>query len=85
MKSGIYFKTLADARYDPAEREVKYRRFMQAALQIEQQLRPPGQSGIPGVGLPPPTSYRWDWWTESPELTAQETRQEVGHLETSSR
>src|SRR5208283_1311593 len=34
--------------------------------QIRQRLRLPEQVAIPGVGLPSPVSYRWDWWTESP-------------------
>jgi hypothetical protein len=44
----------------------KQLRFEQAALQIREGLRLPERMGIPGVGLPPPVSYRWDWWAESP-------------------
>ena len=66
VKSGMYFKHTIAARYESTEREAKHLRFAQAAVQIRQRLRLPEQVGIPGVGLPPPVSYRWDWWTESP-------------------
>jgi hypothetical protein len=63
-KAGMYFQHLGAARYDPAEREAKYLRFAQAAAQIRQGLRLPEEVGIPGVGLPPPVSWSWDWWAE---------------------
>ncbi len=66
VKAGLYFKHLSAARYDFAERVAKQLRFERAALQIREGLRLPEQVGIPGVGLPPPVSYRWDWWAESP-------------------
>ena len=62
----MYFKHSVAARYESTEREAKHFRFAQAAVQIRQRLRLPEQVAIPGVGLPPPVSYRWDWWTESP-------------------
>jgi len=62
----MYFKHSVAARYESTEREAKHLRFAQAAVQIRQRLRLPEQMAIPGVGLPPPVSYRWDWWTESP-------------------
>ena len=64
VREGTYFKHLAAGRYDPAEREAKHLRFEQAARQIRQGIRLPEQVGIPGVGLPPPVSYRWDWWAD---------------------
>ena len=66
VKSGMYFKHSVAARYESTEREAKHLRFAQAAVQIRQRLRLPEQVAIPGVGLPSPVSYRWDWWTESP-------------------
>jgi len=76
VKSGMYFKHSLAARYESREREAKHLRFAQAAVQIGQRLRLPEQMGIPGVGLPPPVSYRWDWWTESPPPAPGQTHRE---------
>ncbi len=64
IKAGTYFKHLSTARYDPAERVAKQRRFEQAGSQIREGLWLPEQVGIPGIGQPPPVSWRWDWWAE---------------------
>ena len=69
----MYFKHSVAARYESMEREAKHLRFAQAAVRIRQRLRLPEQVGIPGIGLPPPISYRWDWWTESPPLAPGQT------------
>ncbi len=79
-KSGTYFKHTVAGRYESTEREAKYLRFSQAAVQIGQRIRLAEQMGIPGVGLPPPVSYRWDWWTESPSPAAVQTHRENRHL-----
>ena len=65
VRSGIFFKQGATARYETAERLAKAERFLKAAEQIGQKVRLPEQAGIPGVGLPPPASYHWNWWDES--------------------
>ena len=72
----MYFKHSVAARYESTEREAKHLRFAQAAVQIRQRLRLPEQVAIPGVGLPPPVSYRWDWWTESPPRGPVQTHRE---------
>ena len=79
----MYFKHSVAARYESTEREAKHFRFAQAAVQIRQRLRLPEQVAIPGVGLPPPVSYRWDWWTESPPrlpLKLQLVSRKLGRL-----
>jgi tetratricopeptide (TPR) repeat protein len=81
VKAGLYFKHLSAARYDSEERVAKQLRFEQAALQIREGLRLPEQVEIPGVGLPPPVSYRWDWWAERLPAGPDKTRLEKGHLE----
>ncbi len=74
VKAGIYFTHLGAARYDPAEREAKHLRFEQAAVQIRQGVRLPEEAGIPGVGLPPPVDWRWDWWAEPRTPRAAQSR-----------
>jgi hypothetical protein len=70
----MYFKHLGAARYDPAEREAKHHRFAQVAALIRQGLRLPEEVGIPGVGLPPPVYWSWDWWAEPRTPRAEESR-----------
>ena len=73
-KAGTYYKHLASARYDPAERIARQHRFEQAATLIRDGLRQPDQLGIPGIGLPPPASWRWDWWVVPPSSGTGPTR-----------
>ena len=80
VRSGIFYKQGAIARYETAEREAKYERFQQASVQIGQRGRPPEELRIPGVGLPPPISYPWDWWADHPALGPDQTHPEQDHL-----
>ncbi len=75
VKSGMYYKHGCVARYDSTEREAKHQRFAQSAELLRQKLRRPEDLGIPGIGLPPPASYRWDWWNVPPPALPVHTGQ----------
>jgi hypothetical protein len=62
IKAGTYYKHLAGARYDHAEREAKHLLFMKAGSDLQAGRTLPQTAGIPGIGLSPSLAFRWDWW-----------------------
>jgi hypothetical protein len=52
LKAAVFYAITAHCRYDPTERLSKAARYQRAADQIEAGT-PPGDLGIPGIGLPP--------------------------------
>jgi hypothetical protein len=66
VRSGSYYSHLAAARFDPSERMAKKIRILKAAQDIRTGARLPEQAGVPGIGLKPVGSYRWDWWVQDP-------------------
>lgn len=62
LRAANYYGQMAAARFDPSERRSKQHRLLKAGRQIGSGRISPEQAGIPGIGLPPPTSFRIDWW-----------------------
>ena len=72
VKSGTYYKHLADARFDPTERFAKHLRLIAGANDLKAGRRRPEELGIPGIGLARPATQRWDWWsTDPPDVPAR--------------
>ena len=74
IRAATYFSHLAPARYDPSERRAKQRRLMDAGEQVRAGRLRPERAGIPGVGVPPPSSYRSDWWNTDPPTDIDRSR-----------
>jgi hypothetical protein len=66
VKTGTYYKHLARARFDQAERYVKELRFMKATEDILSGRLAPDQVGVPGIGLAPSVADPTDWWVADP-------------------
>jgi hypothetical protein len=66
IKTGAYYKNLAGVRYDSTEREAKHLRFMKAGHDLQAGRTLPQNAGVPGIGVSPTESYRWDRWANEP-------------------